>query len=60
MDGLNRVLRATQFIAGHAVIADAKDEKAKAFYERYGFQAFADQPLRLFLPLATIEKLKDR
>jgi hypothetical protein len=33
------------------------DEKAKAFYERYGFQSFIMQPLKLFIPMATIEQL---
>jgi ribosomal protein S18 acetylase RimI-like enzyme len=59
MDCLNRILQASQIIAVHAVVADAKDEKAKAFYEKYGFQAFVDQPLRLFLPLETVKQLKD-
>lgn len=40
----------------YAVIVDAKDEKAKGFYGKYGFEAFADHPLTLFLPLATIAK----
>ena len=40
----------------HAVVVDAIDEQAKGFYEKYGFVALADQPLRLYLPLATIRK----
>jgi len=58
MDCLDRVLQASQLIAVHAVIADAKDEKAKAFYEKYGFKAFVNQPLRLFIPTATIAQLQ--
>ena len=57
MDCVERVLEAGKLIAVHAIIADAKDEKAKAFYERYGFQAFVDQPPRLFIPMRTLEQL---
>lgn len=57
MDCFYRVLQASKWIAVNAVIADAKDEKAKQFYEKYGFQAFASEPLKLFIPLTTIESL---
>jgi ribosomal protein S18 acetylase RimI-like enzyme len=60
MDCLDRILRASQLIAVHAVIADAKDEKAKTFYEKYGFKAFVNQPLRLFLPVATVAQIQTR
>jgi hypothetical protein len=33
-------------------------ERARTFYERYGFRAFASERRRLFLPLETFEKLK--
>jgi ribosomal protein S18 acetylase RimI-like enzyme len=52
-----RVIRASTTIAVYAIIVDAKNERALAFYERYGFRAFADEPRRLFLPLETFEKL---
>lgn len=35
----------------YAVVVDAKNEKAKAFYIRLGFIACVDTPLCLFLPL---------
>jgi len=35
---------------------DAKDEAARAYYERFGFEALPDNPLQLFLPLAAIRK----
>lgn len=41
-------------IAWHSMVVDAKDEKARSFYSRYGFLPFVDQPMRLFLPRATI------
>lgn len=37
-----------------AVEIIAKDEKARAFYQRYGFQPLIDDQLHLYLPLAAI------
>jgi len=34
-----------------------KNDRVRAFYERYGFRAFAFLPYRLFLPLQTFERL---
>lgn len=39
---------------------DAKDEQAQAYYLRYGFIPLADDPLRLFLPLATLNRALER
>lgn len=57
LDAIRRVVRASTTIAVYAIIVDAKNERAHAFYERYGFRAFASEPRRLFLPLETFEKL---
>lgn len=57
LDAIRRVVRASTTIAVYAIIVDAKNERAQAFYERYGFRAFASLPRRLFLPLETFEKL---
>lgn len=35
---------------------DAKDLPAQAYYLRYGFIPLPDDPLRLFLPLATLKR----
>jgi ribosomal protein S18 acetylase RimI-like enzyme len=56
LDALRRVVRASQAIAVYAIVVDAKNERAQAFYERYGFQRLATEPRRLFLPLETVEK----
>jgi GNAT superfamily N-acetyltransferase len=48
---VDRCLRARQQVAAFALIVDAKDDRAKAFYEHYGFTAFAGQPRTLYLPL---------
>jgi ribosomal protein S18 acetylase RimI-like enzyme len=57
LDAIRRVVRASTTIAVDALIVDAKNERAQAFYERYGFRALASQPSRLFVPLGTFEKL---
>ena len=51
-DALDRAARSE--IAAYALIVDAKDETAVAFYRHHGFIALPDSPLTLFLPLATI------
>ncbi|MGH6921444.1 MAG: GNAT family N-acetyltransferase, partial [Geminicoccaceae bacterium] len=57
LDAIRRVVRASTTIAVYAIIVDAKNERAQAFYERYGFRALASLPRRLFLPLETFERL---
>lgn len=57
MDALKRSLAVAAQIGIVAVIVDAKDEKAVAFYKDYGFIAFPENERRLFLPLSTIKKL---
>jgi ribosomal protein S18 acetylase RimI-like enzyme len=41
-------------IAAFALIVDAKDDQAAAFYRHYEFIALGDSSLRLFLPLSTV------
>jgi predicted GNAT family N-acyltransferase len=57
MDALRRALDHSRNIASLAVVVDAKDEKAHAFYKAYGFIDLPDHPNRLFLPLKTVELL---
>ena len=57
MDALHRSFNATSQIASYAVVVDAKDENAIAFYKKYGFQRLQDYPNRMFLPMNTIKKL---
>jgi GNAT superfamily N-acetyltransferase len=54
-DALFRSLRSE--IASYAVIVDAKDENARRFYERESFLPLPDQPMKLFRPMADIERL---
>ncbi len=51
-DALARAARSE--IAAFALMVDAKDEAAAAFYRHHGFIALPDSPLTLFLPLATV------
>jgi GNAT superfamily N-acetyltransferase len=50
-DALARATRSE--IAAYALIVDAKDDQAAAFYAHHGFIALPRTPLTLFLPLAT-------
>ena len=52
-DALDRAVRSE--IAAYALMVDAKDEEAAAFYRHHGFIALPDSPFTLFLPLATVE-----
>lgn len=50
----NRALAVAQEVGGVALAIDAKDERAAAWYERFGALRLLDDPLRLVLPLDTI------
>lgn len=39
------------------VIVDAKDEKARTWYERYEFERLPDTPLTLWLPAKAMSRL---
>lgn len=54
-DALDRAARSE--IAAFALVVDAKDEVAAAFYQPHGFMVLPDSPLTLFLPLATVQRL---
>jgi ribosomal protein S18 acetylase RimI-like enzyme len=56
MDALARSLR--NEIAAIAVVVDAIDESAVAFYEYYQFLRFPERPNRLFLPMKTIQAMQ--
>jgi len=45
-------------IAGFALVVDAKDDEAAAFYLHHGFVPLADQPRTLFLPVATARAVR--
>jgi GNAT superfamily N-acetyltransferase len=53
-DAIQRTLGASEQVAVHAMVVDAKDEAARRFYLAHGFLSLPDQPMRLFLPLASV------
>ncbi len=57
IDALRRSWAFAAEIAACAVVVDAKDELAQAFYRRYEFISFPDQPRRLFVPMAKLDQL---
>jgi ribosomal protein S18 acetylase RimI-like enzyme len=56
-DALRRCLQISEAIGMLGVIVDAKDEKARGWYERYEFERLPDAPLTLWLPVAAISAL---
>jgi GNAT superfamily N-acetyltransferase len=48
---VDRCLQARQQVAACALIVDAKDDAAAAFYRHFGFSPFTDAKLALYLPL---------
>jgi ribosomal protein S18 acetylase RimI-like enzyme len=52
-DAIERSLRSE--IAVFALIVDAKDDPAVAFYRHHGFVAFGSQPRQLVLPLTKLQ-----
>ena len=51
---VSRCVEAKTQVAAYALIVDAKDENAKAFYLHYGFKEMMDSPMSLYLPLAAL------
>jgi GNAT superfamily N-acetyltransferase len=57
LDALHRSLTHADQIAAMAVVVDAKDEGAAAFYQHYGFRTLQAQPCRLFVPMRWVAQL---
>lgn len=49
-DAVSRTLSAASTLAVFAIVVEAKDEPAAAFYRDFGFAPFPTRPLRLFMP----------
>jgi GNAT superfamily N-acetyltransferase len=58
-DALLRAVQAAEIVGCRAVMVQAKDETAKAFYERLGFQPSPTDPFRLFLLMKDIKASLD-
>jgi ribosomal protein S18 acetylase RimI-like enzyme len=53
-DALRRTIDSA--VAAYALLVDAQNDRAVAFYQRLGFRPFTSQPRTLFLPVATARK----
>jgi GNAT superfamily N-acetyltransferase len=52
VDAMIRARNASKGVGGWALFVDAKDQKAAAFYRKYGFTPLPSNPLMLFMPFA--------
>ena len=59
LDALRRSVEAAANIAAMAVVVDAKDDAAEAFYRHFSFLPLHQQPRRLFMPMKTVAGLFD-
>jgi len=57
MDALHRSLGHSAEIAAMAVVVEAKDETAAAFYRHFDFQPLLASARRLYLPMKTVQVL---
>ncbi len=56
VDAAKRVLVAAGVIGARAIVMQALNEEAKAFYARFGFRSFSDrEPLMLVLRLSELK-----
>lgn len=56
-DALTRCVRVSAEIAASVIVVDSKGEAATNFYAQFGFISLPRIPHRMFLPMATAEKL---
>ena len=58
IDAAQRALAAADVIGARAIVVQAIDEQAKAFYSRFGFRPFSDrEPLMLLLRISELKAL---
>lgn len=57
IDALRRAFRLHQELGAVAVIVDAKDDSARAFYEHYHFLRLLDDPYHLYLAMQQVERV---
>lgn len=56
LNAMERVLQVAEHLGVIGFFVDAKDDLAAAYYRQFGFIPLPDNPLELFLPIATIRK----
>lgn len=60
VDALGRLLDVSRSIGFEVVVVDAIDHNASAFYRRFGFTAFQDDDLHLFLTTKSLRLTFDK
>ena len=56
VDAMKRVQTASELVGVYALLVDSKDDPAKSFYLKFGFISLVDEPMTLFMPLASFPK----
>jgi predicted N-acetyltransferase YhbS len=56
LDALRRADRASRSVAMRAIVVDALDEDAAAFYARFGLRPAGAEPLTLMVPLESVRQ----
>ena len=56
LDALRRAVEGAEVIGGRAVLVHAQDEEARAFYQRYGFEASPTDSLHLLMLVKDLRK----
>jgi hypothetical protein len=57
MHALKIAVEASRTIASAVIEVDAKDVASRSFYAKYAFQSLPDDPLHMYLPMATARAL---
>jgi GNAT superfamily N-acetyltransferase len=60
MDAIYHIVLVANHSGAAFMIVDAKDDQAAIFYERFGFTRVPGQPLKLWLPMATLRRLDEQ
>ena len=56
INAIERIIIVSEHFGIIGFFVDAKNEDAKAYYEQFGFISLPDNPLELFLPIATLQQ----
>lgn len=56
VNAIERILLVSKNLGIIGFFVDAKNDEAKGYYEKFGLISLPDNPLELFLPIATLQK----
>ncbi|MEW5964493.1 MAG: GNAT family N-acetyltransferase [Pseudomonadota bacterium] len=59
LDAIRRTLQAADIAGVRALLVHAKDDKARAFYEHFGFEPFTTEPLNLYRLITDIRLMSE-